>query len=102
MASALKYLSGSFKADDLGDIGDTLTLTISKWGDKTFQDKPQPKLVLNFIENGKQLILNATNLNTLIDAFGDDPDEWIGSKITLECIETTFGNKTVKGIKVIV
>jgi hypothetical protein len=53
-----------------------------------------------YLENEKPMVLNASNLETLSDAFGDDTDAWPGHKIKVRCVKTQFQGKTVDGLRV--
>jgi hypothetical protein len=53
-----------------------------------------------YLENEKPLVLNASNLETLSDAFGDDTDAWPGHRIKIRCVKTQFQGKTVDGLRV--
>jgi hypothetical protein len=53
-----------------------------------------------YLENEKPIVLNASNLETLSDAFGDDTDAWPGHKIKVRCVKTQFQGKTVDGLRV--
>jgi hypothetical protein len=53
-----------------------------------------------YLENEKPMVLNASNLEALSDAFGDDTDEWPGHKIKVRCVKTQFQGKTVDGLRV--
>jgi hypothetical protein len=58
-------------------------------------DKP----VLLF-KSGDQLTLNATNTKTLIRAYGDDSDRWVGHTIELYLGESKFEGETKPSVKV--
>jgi hypothetical protein len=81
MANMRKYASSRFlKLEDVFDRPRRETVvevTDGKW------DKP----VLRF-QSGAQL--NATNVGTMIAAYGDDSDDWIGVEIELYAGETKF------------
>ena len=56
------------------------------------------KHVLHF-ENGKPMVLNRTNWETLEEAFGDS-DDWPGHKIKLYAARTQFQGKFVDAVRV--
>jgi hypothetical protein len=60
-----------------------------------------PKLVVCFKETDKRLVLNRTNLDTLVEAFGDDTDKWIGKKIQLAITKVMYAGKRVDSISVV-
>ena len=45
-----------------------------------FDDK---KDVLVFTDTGRQLPLNVTNAEVLINSFGDEPHAWAGKRVTM-------------------
>jgi hypothetical protein len=51
-----------------------------------------------FFENGKPMVLNRTNWETLEDAFGDS-DNWAGHKVRIKAVRTSFQGKPVDGIR---
>jgi hypothetical protein len=61
----------------------------------------QRKVVLTFFKTEKQLPLNATNFDAVMDITGeDDSDNWSGHKIELYPTETTLRNDVVKCIRI--
>ena len=96
MANARKYLTGSLNADDIPDDGVIYTLA----GDCEKEFEEGTKLAVTFEEIGKFLVLNKTNLNTLIDAFGADTAGWVGKKVRLVKEPTQFGRKEVLGVRI--
>ena len=71
-----RYASRKFiKPEDLASGPQRKTITVVEEGK---YEKP----VLTF-EDGTRLSLNATNCSTLIAAFGNDDQDWIGQKIEL-------------------
>ena len=57
----------------------------------------EEKYVLHF-EDGKPMVLNRTNWDTLEEAFGDS-DNWGGHKVKIKCARTKFQGKAVDGIR---
>ena len=56
--------------------------------------------ILCFVDTGKQLQVNITNGEWLIDNFGDDPNDWAGHRVTLYIGEYEFKKgETKQGIK---
>lgn len=53
--------------------------------------------VLHF-EDGKPMVLNRTNWDTLEEAFGDS-DDWSGHKVKIRCTRTQFQGKATDGIR---
>jgi hypothetical protein len=55
------------------------------------------KHVLHF-EEGKPMVLNRTNWDSLEEAFGDSED-WPGHKVKIKCVRTQFQGKATDGIR---
>jgi hypothetical protein len=55
--------------------------------------------LLNFQEVGRQLQLNQTTSEWLLDNLGDDPDEYAGQRVELYLGEYTYEGKTSQGIR---
>jgi hypothetical protein len=53
-----------------------------------------------YLEDEKPMVLNASNLETLSDAFGDDTDAWPGHRIKVRCVRTQFQGNAVDGLRV--
>jgi hypothetical protein len=51
-----------------------------------------------YFEQGKPIVLNRTNWDTLEEAFGDS-DNWGGHKVKIKCARTKFQGKAVDGIR---
>ena len=64
-------------------------------GDNGLEDK----WVLGFDGARKRLILNVTNNNTLIDAFGYESNDWLGKAVTMFTVDVQFGSKMVLGLR---
>ena len=58
------------------------------------------KLVLYFKGKERGLVLNKTNSNTIVDAYGDDTEDWFGKEIVLFPIMTDFQGKSVEAVRV--
>ena len=58
------------------------------------------KLAVSFAGQNQQLLLNKTNFNMLVDAFGYDSSAWIGKNIQLKKEKTTYQGKMVDCIRV--
>lgn len=58
------------------------------------------KLVLYFKGKEKGLVLNKTNSNSIVDAYGDDTDDWFGQEIILFSVMTDFQGKVGPAIRV--
>jgi hypothetical protein len=55
--------------------------------------------ILNFSDTARQLQLNQTNAEFLLDAFGDDPQTWAGKAVTLYSFEYEIKGKKTPGIR---
>mgnify|MGYP003140802787 CR=1 FL=1 len=65
-------------------------------GDHGLEDK----WVLSFEGCRKRLILNVTNNNACIDAFGYESNDWLGQVVKLFTIDVQFGGKMVLGLRI--
>jgi len=54
------------------------------------------KFVIWFEDTDKGLVLNKTNAKKLADAYGKQPDKWVGQIVQLYSEDTSFG----KGVRV--
>jgi len=80
------------KAQDILDNDMTeITLTIDNSLKEEIGQEREPGLVLYFKEkigkHEKALILNKTNIGTIVKLYGEDTDDWEGQPITLFVIE---------------
>jgi hypothetical protein len=88
---------GFYKVADLKG-GKELTHTIShldeavKMFDKTMD-------ILNFSDTARQLQLNQTNAEFLLDTFGDEPKAWEGKTVTLYLYEYNIKGEKTPGIR---
>ena len=57
------------------------------------------KFVISFATDVKDLVLNATNKNTLVDALGKKPADWIGADIGLFTEPTVMAGKPSRGVR---
>ena len=60
----------------------------------------ETKMVLHFVGKAKGLVLNRTNANVLIDAFGDDRDAVMGKPVILYPSEPPYLGKIVPCIRI--
>ncbi len=81
MNRALPSQSKHLKADDMGPQF-RATVTIDRIELEAFDDQHKP--VMYFSGKDKGLVLNKTNVQTLVDLFGTaESDDWIGQRIDL-------------------
>ena len=57
------------------------------------------KFILSFANVDKELVLNATNKNTLVDALGRNPADWIGAEVGLFTEPTVMAGKPTRGLR---
>jgi hypothetical protein len=50
---------------------------------------------LAFANLDKEMVLNSTNINVLVDALGKRPADWIGAEVGIYTEPTMFGGKTM-------
>ena len=55
--------------------------------------------ILNFSDTARQLQINQTNAEFLLDAFGDDPQTYGGKPVTLYCFEYDIKGEKILGIR---
>ena len=94
LRSRSKYL----KAADLAGREVTVRMDYVEYETLRGQDDDQP--VLYFLDDTKQLILNAINERTIKSAFGDETDDWHGGSIVLFPTTTQFGSEIVPCIRI--
>ena len=58
------------------------------------------KNIMAFAGKKKQLVLNKTNANAIMRAYGKETDEWIGKDIILFATTVDFQGESVPGIRV--
>jgi hypothetical protein len=79
-------------------VGKELSVYIEEIEDVTFEQGLKP--VLKFRGQEKGLVVNATNFDTLADAFGSNPSRWPGHTIVLKGEKVLFKGKRVDSIRV--
>jgi hypothetical protein len=57
------------------------------------------KFILAFSTLDKEMVLNATNINALLDALGRDPSGWKGAEVGIYTEPTMFAGKTTRGLR---
>jgi hypothetical protein len=57
------------------------------------------KFILSFSTLDKELVLNATNKNALVDALGRNPADWIGAEVGLFTEPTVMAGKATRGLR---
>ena len=87
-----KYMNAVNAQENVGK-----TLTIYEVKMEIVRDNQ--KMVIEFESIERPLIANKTNRTSLIYAFGDDTEEWIGKKVVLRVGEAEFDGRVVPSIK---
>jgi len=93
------YPSRWLKAEDVGEEKIKVTIKEIKVEEFGEGDKTQKKIVLEFDESDKGLVLNKTNKDRLKEAWGNETDNWIGHAIQLYTVVVSFGNKEMNAIR---
>jgi hypothetical protein len=57
------------------------------------------KFVLSFTTLDKEMVLNTTNKDTLVDALGRKPGDWIGAEVGLFTKPTVMGGQATRGLR---
>ena len=57
------------------------------------------KFILAFSTLDKEVVLNSTNINALIDALGKDPACWKGAEVGIYTEPTKYGGKPTRGLR---
>ena len=93
-----KTESRHIKSEDVGNK--EFKLKISK-SQLEYMDKEETdqKVVVYFEGRDKGLALNATNYKMLKGNFGKDSDDWNGKEVMLYVVDTEFGGKPTKGLR---
>jgi hypothetical protein len=94
-----------WKWQDLGDIGSSANTEIEDITEETLQndrgeEEVKPCIWLTIKGKTKGVPLNATNRNTLRDAFGDEMSKWVGQAIVLYSTMADFRGKQVGSLRV--
>ena len=88
---------GFYKVADF-EGGKELTHTISHL-DEAVEMFKKTVDILNFSDTARQLQLNQTNAEFLLDTFGDDPNTYRGKQVTLYLAEYEYKDEKKLGIR---
>ncbi len=80
------------KAADLGNK--TPQCVVKAVHTREFNDEQKgqhEKLVLEFVDKDKMVVLNVTNTRAMATAYGTDSDNWIGKTVILSVRQTQMG-----------
>jgi len=110
-------LSNTFETpteDDLDAYYGSKFLTATELGDRKIRTKiarirkqalQQPgggtktKFILSFTTVDKEMVLNVTNKNALVDALGRNPADWIDAEVGLFTEPTVMAGKATRGLR---
>ena len=91
-----KYLSGT-------EHGDRKTKTkIARVRKQALQQQgggTKTKFILAFTTVDKEMVVNSTNKNTLVDGLGKRPADWIGAEVGIYTVPTTYSGKPTRGLR---
>jgi hypothetical protein len=59
----------------------------------------KPKFILAFTNLDKEMVLNSTNINVLVDALGKPPGGWIGAEVGIYTEPTVYAGKPTRGLR---
>lgn len=92
--------SPNLQALDIGtELGENVNVTIKGFDKAEVGKEKQVRSRLYFEEFDRPLVINRTNVKTLIDLFGNDTDEWIGERCNMYVSETSFQGDVVRCIR---
>jgi hypothetical protein len=92
-----KLLTGCVKAEEL-EPGSSDTAHITAFDSREFEDGTKGVLFLD-VFNGRGLVLNQTNLKTLMAAFGRNSENWVGQNVVVNRTLADFKGKPVPAIR---
>lgn len=79
--------------------GAAVRVVIADCTPEELDEHEQPKPVLRFQGRQKGLVLNRTNANVLVEAWGDETDDWRGREVELYPARVQFGTRLVDAIR---
>jgi hypothetical protein len=88
------------KAADLEGKSTLWTISHIEMETMGFGEDKKTLPVLYFDEVDRGLVLNRTNANTIVDAYGDESDDWAGKPIVLVPTPVQYAGKVTEGIRV--
>jgi hypothetical protein len=90
-------LKGCVKAEEL-EPGSSVAARITAVDSRDFEEGTKGALFLDAF-NGRALILNQTNLKTLMAAFGRNSENWVGQDVSVNRTLADFKGKPVPAIR---
>jgi hypothetical protein len=99
-AKLYKSLGGqTFSAQYVEEAFDGgVTLTIETVSEATLDGKP--RLCVSFEKEPRRLPLNQGNLDTIIAAYGEDTDGWIGKPVAIGIASRKYKGRDTKGVEI--
>jgi len=91
------YPSKYLKASDLQ--GKEITVTMDRVEEESVGQDGDTKPVLYFQGKQKGIVLNKTNSNNIMGAYGAETDNWSGKQIVLYSTYVDFAGKSVEAIR---
>jgi hypothetical protein len=91
------FLKGCVNAEEL-EPGSCTTARIMAVDSREFEEGKKGVLFLD-VFNGRGLVLNQTNLKTLMDAFGRNSENWVGQDVSVKRTLAPFRGKPVPAIR---
>jgi hypothetical protein len=89
------------KAADVGRDGFDGNVTIKGVSWEEIGEEREEKAVVAFEKLDKELVLNVTNWDRIVELTGqDDSDNWAGYRIRLIRVKVPYGGKTVDAIRI--
>src|ERR1700722_3581645 len=92
-----KLLTGCVKAEEL-EPGYSDSAHITSFDSREFEDGTKGVLFLD-VFNGRGLVLNQSNLKTLMTAFGRKSENWVGQDVVVNRTLADFKGKPVPAIR---
>jgi hypothetical protein len=86
-----KYVKSKFLKATEYQLGTRLKYRIERRDEVDFDAGPKPSLF--FRNEERPLLLNQTQVGSLMELFGKDDEEWIGKKVELQVIPASFKGK---------
>ena len=97
MVNAKKFVTSKFlSAKNIGDLKGTKHNIDAAYTDVINEDE---KLIIRLSGIDTPMVLNQTNLSILVEKFGDNTDDWINHKVTINIVKVTFNGNLVDGIQ---
>jgi hypothetical protein len=93
-----EFVTGCVKAEEL-EAGFRETARVMAIDSRQFEEGRKGVVFLD-IFHGRALVLNQTNLRTLIAAFGPSSENWVGQEVTVNRTIADFKGKPTPAIRI--